>query len=102
MLVSDMNSGKQALEAFQNHSAGTYDAILMDIMMPEMDGIASTRAIRSLEREEAKSIPIIAMTANAFVEDGQKCLEAGMNYHLAKPLNMEELIKVLTELCRNF
>ena len=99
-IVSLVTDGRQALEAFQNHAPGTYDAILMDIMMPEMDGITATREIRSLEREDAKTIPIIAMTANAFVEDGQKCLEAGMNYHLAKPLNMEELMKVLVELCR--
>ena len=99
-IVSVVPDGKQALDAFENNPEGTYDAILMDIMMPVMDGLTATRAIRSLEREDAKSIPIIAMTANAFVEDGQKCLEAGMNYHLAKPLHMEELMRVLAELCR--
>ena len=98
--VTIATNGREALELFQSQAPGTFDAILMDMMMPVMDGLTATRKIRSLEREDAKTIPIIAMTANAFVEDGQKCLEAGMNYHLAKPLHMEELTRVLVELCR--
>ncbi len=91
------SDGRQALDAFANSSAGSFDAILMDIMMPEMDGLAATRAIRALDRPDAGRIPIIAMTANAFAEDVRKCLDAGMDAHLAKPLDME---KVEREICR--
>lgn len=67
---------------------GTYDAILMDIQMPNMNGYEAARAIRSLEREDAGNIPIIAMTANAFAEDVQAALEAGMTAHIAKPIDL--------------
>ena len=73
--------------------------LLMDIMMPVMDGLAATRAIRALDRPGAKTIPILAMTANAFDEDAKKCLEAGMNAHLAKPLEMKKLIETLSSCC---
>ena len=71
--------------------SGTFDAILMDIMMPVMDGLTAARTIRALDRPDAKTIPIIAMTANAFKEDEEKCLEAGMNAHLIKPLDIEKV-----------
>ena len=75
------------------------DILITDIKMPVMDGLTATRAIRALERADAKTIPIIAMTANAFEEDARKCLDAGMNVHLAKPLCMEELVATLAQLC---
>ena len=77
---------------------GYYDAILMDVRMPEMDGLEATRAIRALQRPDAKDIPIIAMTANAFDEDVQRSLQAGMNAHLSKPVEAEHLYKTLEEL----
>ena len=83
--------GAQAVRAFRDAPPGTYDAILMDIQMPEMNGYEATRAIRKLDRQDAAQIPIIAMTANAFAEDVQAALEAGMNAHVAKPLNLEIL-----------
>ena len=73
----------------------------MDIMMPVMDGITATKEIRKLERLDARKIPIIAMTANAFKEDEKKCLEAGMNAHLAKPIQVEKVIKVIAECCES-
>ena len=87
--------GLQAVEAFKNSREGELEAILMDIMMPNMDGIEATKTIRSLDRADAKSIPIIAMTANAFVEDMRKTKEAGMNEHLTKPVDGEKLLQVL-------
>ena len=83
--------GAQAVQAFREAPPGTYDAILMDIQMPEMNGYEATRTIRRMDRPDAVNIPIIAMTANAFAEDVQAALEAGMNAHVAKPLNMDEL-----------
>ena len=92
-------SGRQALEAFESHKPGTYAAILMDVMMPNMDGLDATRAIRALDRADAKVIPIIAMTANAFEEDARKCMEAGMNAHLPKPIRIERLVAVIAGFC---
>ena len=97
--VTLVTDGKQAVERFQSEPPGTFDAILMEIMMPVMDGLAATRAIRALDRPDAKTIPILAMTANAFDEDAKKCLEAGMNAHLAKPLEMKKLIETLSGCC---
>lgn len=71
--------------------------ILMDIMMPKLDGIAATKAIRAMERPDAVEIPIIAMTANAFEEDARKCVEAGMNAHLSKPLQMDVVVGTIAE-----
>ena len=93
-------NGKIAVDMFSEHPAGTYDAILMDIRMPVMDGLEATRAIRALDREDAKSIPIIAMTANAFDEDVQRSLQAGMNAHLTKPLEQDKLFLTLSELIK--
>lgn len=90
--VTIVGDGKQAVDRFTNDPPGTYDAILMDIMMPVMDGLTATETIRAMERPDARTIPIIAMTANAFEEDAKKCLAAGMNAHLAKPLDIEKVI----------
>ena len=73
------------------------DLICMDIMMPKLDGIAATKAIRDMERPDAVEIPIIAMTANAFEEDARKCVEAGMNAHLSKPLQMDVVVGTIAE-----
>ena len=89
-LVTD---GRQAVERFENEPAGTFDAILMD-------GLTATRAIRALERQDAKAIPIIAMTANVFKEDIEQCIAAGMNAHLAKPLNIEQIKRAVFEQIR--
>lgn len=84
-------NGKEALQLFETRPKGTFDLILMDIMMPEMDGYEATRAIRSLGREDAKTIPILAMTANAFDEDVEKSQKAGMNGHLSKPIAIDTM-----------
>ena len=90
-ITTIVNDGQQAVDIFSRNKAGTFDAILMDIMMPEMDGLSATKAIRALDREDAGTIPIIAMTANAFDEDEKKCMEAGMNAHLVKPLDIQKM-----------
>ncbi|PWM36211.1 MAG: PAS domain S-box protein [Clostridiales bacterium] len=90
--------GMQAVRAFAEAGPGTYDAVLMDIQMPVMNGYEATRAIRALERPDAKTIPIIAMTANAFTEDIQAALEAGMNEHVAKPIDLKVLWETLNRL----
>ena len=97
--VEAASDGRQALEAFESHKPDTYAAILMDVMMPNMDGLDATRAIRALDRADAKVIPIIAMTANAFEEDARKCMEAGMNAHLPKPIRIERLVAVIAGFC---
>lgn len=91
-------NGRIAVEMFAASAPGTYAAILMDVRMPEMDGLEATAAIRALDREDAKRIPIIAMTANAFDEDVQRSLQAGMNAHLSKPVEPDRLYRVLGEL----
>ena len=91
--------GLQAVRMFQEKPEGYFDAILMDIMMPVMDGLTATKTIRSLKRPDAETIPIIAMTANAFREDKEKCLAAGMNAHLAKPIKIENVKRILCEYC---
>lgn len=88
-------NGRECLEKFSAAAPGTYALILMDLRMPEMNGFEATEAIRALERPDAKTIPIIAMTADAFSEDIQKCLACGMNAHIAKPLDMRELLRLL-------
>ena len=90
-------NGKEVLEMFKNSSPGYYDAILMDVRMPEMDGLDAAKAIRALDRADAKNIPIIALTANAFDEDVQRSMQAGMNAHLSKPVEPEHLYQVLEE-----
>ena len=91
-------NGQEAVELFRKSEPGGFDIILMDIMMPVMNGYEATKMIRSLDREDAKTIPIIAMTANAFAEDRLKAKEAGMNEHIVKPLDVELLIKVIHKL----
>ena len=98
-LITRAENGQQAVELFKEKPAGTFDAILMDLMMPVMDGYTATRKIRSLERSDAKTVPIIAMTANAFQEDAEKCIAVGMNAHLAKPLDIEKMKKTIKSIC---
>ena len=90
-------NGREAVEIFRKSEPDEFDVILMDIMMPVMNGYEATKMIRSLEREDAKTIPIIAMTANAFTEDRLKAKEAGMDEHIAKPVDPELLVKVIYE-----
>lgn len=95
ILVDTVENGRQAVETFYRSSPGYYDCILMDIQMPVMDGYMATERIRSLVNEDAMSIPIIAMTANAFVSDIGKARSAGMNDHVAKPIDVDRLLNVL-------
>lgn len=88
-------NGQKCVELFESAEAGTYDLILMDLRMPVMNGYDATRAIRALDRPDARTIPIIAMTADAFSEDIHRCLECGMDAHIAKPLDMRELLRLL-------
>lgn len=96
-LVEIAKDGKEAVEHFKESGINYYHAILMDVRMPIMNGIDATKAIRALNREDAATIPIIAMTADAFDEERKKTLEAGMNYHLSKPINPRLLYKILSE-----
>lgn len=96
--VDTAENGRVAVDKFISKPAGYYDAILMDMRMPEMDGLEATKAIRALERDDAKTIPIIALTANAFDEDVQRSLQAGMNAHLSKPVEPDVLFKTLEDL----
>ncbi len=98
MEVDHAENGRLAVEMFEKSPVGYYDAILMDVRMPEMDGLEATVAIRALDRADARTIPIIAMTANAFDEDVQRSLQAGMNAHLNKPVEPEQLYQTLEEL----
>ena len=86
---------------FATYPQGSFDVILMDIMMPVMNGMEAAKAIRALERPDAETVPIIALTANAFTEDRKKSQEASMNAHLTKPLNMKTIIQTITKLLRN-
>ena len=95
MEVEWAQNGAIAVEQFQASQEGQYDLILMDMQMPVMNGLEATRAIRGLERRDAKTIPIIAITANAFAEDRAVCLEAGMNDHIPKPIDVDKLLDVL-------
>ena len=98
--VDHAENGRIALEKFSASEIGHYDAVLMDVRMPEMDGLEATARIRALERADAKTIPIIAMTANAFDEDVQRSLQAGMNAHLSKPIDNNTLFETLESLIR--
>jgi signal transduction histidine kinase/DNA-binding response OmpR family regulator len=91
-------NGRMAVELFEESPAGTYSAILMDVRMPEMDGLEAAAKIRALDREDAKRVPIIALTASAFDEDLQHSLKAGMNGHLSKPVDPDNLVATLGEL----
>ena len=96
--VDHAENGRVAVELFGKSEPGYYDAILMDIRMPEMDGLEATQAIRAMDRSDAADIPIIALTANAFDEDVQRSLQAGINAHLSKPVEPEYLYQALEEL----
>ena len=96
--IDHAENGRKAVEMFENSEPGYYDAVLMDVRMPEMDGLEASSAIRALDRPDAGKVPIIAMTANAFDEDVQRSLQAGMNAHLSKPVNPELLYRTLEEL----
>ncbi len=100
MHVEHAENGRVAVEMFASHEPGYYDAILMDMRMPEMDGLDATKAIRALNREDAAHIPIIALTANAFDEDVQRSMQAGLNAHLSKPVEPEILFKTLESLIK--
>ena len=88
-------NGQIAVDMFSQSAPHKYDAVLMDLRMPVMDGLDATRAIRKLDRPDAKTVPIIAITANAFEEDVQRSLQAGMNAHLSKPADTEQLYSTL-------
>lgn len=90
-----VKDGKQAVDAFIQNPSGTYDLILMDMMMPVMDGLEATRKIRSYDRSDATEIPIIGLTANAFREDAERCMEAGMNAHISKPIQIDEVVNTI-------
>ncbi len=98
MLVEHAGDGRQALEMFSASDENYFDAILMDMRMPNMDGLEATKAIRGLDREDAKTIPIIALTANAFNEDVERSLQAGLDAHLSKPVDADMLFDTLAKL----
>ena len=100
MEVELAQNGKIAVELFESHPEGYYDAILMDMRMPEMDGLTATKTIRAMNRADSKSIPIIALTANAFDEDVQRSMQAGLNAHLSKPVEPEALYETLESLIK--
>lgn len=103
MAVTRAFDGKEAVELFKNHPQGTYDIILMDIMMPNMDGHQAAKTIRAMETErpDAATIPIIAVSANAFAEDIKASLDSGMNGHVSKPLNMKEVTDTIAKYIRS-
>ena len=95
--VEQAMDGQMAINMFEDHEEGYYDIIFMDVMMPVMDGLTATKQIRSLARPDAKTVPIVAMTANAFAEDIHKSLDSGMNYHLSKPFEKKQLLEILVK-----
>ena len=99
--VDCVYDGSQAVERIASTPPGTYDVILMDIMMPVMDGLEAARAIRSMEREDCRTIPIIAMSANAFDDDLKKSVECGMDGHLSKPVEVGKLYETLDGVIRS-
>ena len=99
--ITAVENGRLAVEAMQNATPHTYDAVLMDVMMPEMNGLEATRCIRAFEGKGAgEGTPIIAMTANVFADDVKACLDAGMNSHVGKPLDMRLLISEIVKYTR--
>ncbi len=99
-IITEAYNGRDAVEIFASSDPGTFDIILMDIMMPEMDGMEAARTIRKMKREDALTIPIFAMTANAFIDDISQSRAAGMNEHLTKPLDMEDVVGLIYQYCR--
>ena len=98
LIVDEAENGQICVDKFTKSAVGYYDVVLMDLRMPVMNGYEATKAIRALDREDAK-LPIIAMTADAFAEDMQHCLEVGMNAHMAKPIDIDKLMGLLAQLC---
>ena len=98
--VVEALDGRQAVEAFAQSAPGSFDVVLMDVMMPVMDGLEATRRIRSMDRPDAKTVPIFALTANAFVDDQVRSRKAGMNEHLPKPLDAPKLILLIRKYLR--
>ena len=96
LIVTPAQNGKEALDIFEQSDTHTFDYIFMDVMMPVMDGLEATKRIRSLNREDAKTTPIIALSANAFEDDIKECLDAGMNAHVAKPIDVNALKEELS------
>ena len=90
-------NGAEAVQKFAESETGSFDVILMDVMMPVMDGLTATKRIRKLKRKDARTVPVIAMTANVFNEDIIAAKEAGMNEHIAKPLDFDKLIHTLAK-----
>ena len=101
VVVTRAANGNEVVDLYLSHPAGSFDAILMDIMMPDMDGYEATRAIRLSEKVDAADIPIIALTANDFAEDAMAALDAGMNAHLSKPLDFNKLKNILARIKKN-
>lgn len=101
IVVTRAADGNEAVDLYVGRPAGSFDAILMDIMMPDMDGYEATRAIRLSEKVDAADIPIIALTANAFAEDAKAAHDAGMNAHLSKPLDFNKLKNILARIKKN-
>lgn len=95
--VTCVVNGREAVQTIVNNPMGTFDLVLMDVMMPELDGLEATRAIRSLNRPDALTLPIVAMTANAFSEDVAQCKAAGMNEHIAKPLDVPKMLRTIAQ-----
>ena len=98
-VITEAVDGQQAVEIFTQNPPHTFDVILMDVMMPNVDGLTATRMIRGSERPDAKEIPILAMTANAFSEDIQRTRQAGMNAHISKPLEIKKVISIIAKFC---
>jgi CheY-like chemotaxis protein len=97
MIVDTAQNGKEAVEKLESVKDGYYDVVFMDIQMPVMNGYEAAKAIRASEREYLKNVPIIAMTADAFAEDVKKAKEAGMNDHIAKPIEIKKLQRILEQ-----
>ena len=97
-MVTVADDGEAGVRAFLDSAIGYFDCVLMDIHMPVMDGYEATRRIRALTRSDARAVPVIAMTADAFVDDIQECLDAGMNGHIAKPIEPDMLCSELCEM----
>lgn len=100
MSVTKAYNGAQGVREFADSAYGYFDFILMDIMMPEMNGMEAARTIRAMDRPDAKTVPIFAMTANSFMEDVERSKASGMNEHICKPLNHEVLVRFLTRYCK--